>query len=43
MRKTPVVMLIAMGLLVIAAYIISYNNHTLGINNETLTRTIMND
>ncbi|MGL6173439.1 MAG: hypothetical protein ACRC1P_02370 [Cellulosilyticaceae bacterium] len=43
MRKTPIVMLLAMALLVVAAYIVSYNNHTLEINNETLTTTTITE
>lgn len=43
MRKTPIVMLVAMAILVVAAYIVSYNNQTLGINNDTVTLTTINE
>lgn len=38
MRKSPVLMLLIIGVILVGAYIISYNNHTLHIDTmETIT------
>lgn len=33
MKKTPIIMLVAIAALLIASYIISYNNQTLNLDN----------